>query len=66
MKYRIQLDFAFDGELEAKAFWILVKRNSKKAVNFSDEEKKSASIHRCYHDTDPTKPCEIIEEIKSE
>ena len=66
MKYRIQLDFAFDNEDDALKLWEAIKAIKKKAVNISSEEKIRANIHKCYHDEGNVKPCQIIEEIKAE
>jgi len=70
MKYRIRLDLIFDEKEDAmKAFNFL----KKKRVLFRtirkgepNEERSVLEIHKCYHDEDPTKPCEIIERIESE
>ena len=67
MKYRIQADLILDNEDEAKRIFQLLKRNLKlyKAIRRGEpfEERSRLSIHKCYHDEETPKPCEIIEEI---
>ena len=60
MKYRIVLALAFDDENEALDAWDKVKDAWDKANQLDSDY---ANIHRCYHDEDPTKPCEVIEEL---
>jgi len=70
MKWRVQLDLIFDDEREARdAFEKLkAKKHLFKTINKGkpNEERSRLSIHKCYHDEEPAKPCEIIEEIMSE
>lgn len=60
MRYRIMLALAFDDEGEAMDTWDKVKDAWDKANQLPDDH---AHIHRCYHDEDPVKPCEVIEEL---
>lgn len=60
MKYRIMLSLAFDDEDDAMDVWDKVKDAWEKGSHLEDD---NANIHRCYHDEEPTKPCEIIEEL---
>jgi len=70
MKYRIRLDLIFEKEEDAmEAFNFLKKRRNlfrtiKKGK--PDEERSVLEIHKCYHDEEPPKPCEIIEHIERE
>jgi len=70
MKYRIRFDLIFDEEEEAmKAFDFLKKRrNLFRTIRKGEpnEERSILEIHKCYHDEDLAKPCEIIERIESE
>jgi len=70
MKYRIRLDLIFDEEEDAmKAFnFLKEKRVLFRTIRKGEpnEERSILEIHKCYHDEDPTKPCEIIEHIESE
>jgi len=69
-KYRVQLDFITDNELEARRIYDLLKqiRGLFQTINRGrpDEERSRLNIHICYHDETPVRPCEIIESIESE
>ena len=69
MKWRIQLDLIFDDEEEAKkTFEFLKKRkNLFRTINRGkpNEERSRLSLHKCYHDEDPSKPCEFVEVVES-
>lgn len=60
MKYRIILALSFDDEGESLDAWDKVKDAWDKAAGNADD---SANYHLCYHDEDPVKPCEVIEEL---
>ena len=68
MLYRVRIDLAFEGELEANTFFNAAKRLMTRAVKITHPdgtiEATSIEVHRCYHDEDPTKPCEIIKRIE--
>lgn len=63
MKYRCQIDVAFEKEQDAKDIFNLVKEKQLKAVFFKKETPR-VNYHKCFHDESPNKPCEKIEEIK--
>ena len=60
MKYRVMAVMSFDDEEKARGLWKAIQAIQKAAMKLPDDH---ANIHRCYHDEDPTKPCEIIEEL---
>jgi len=70
MKYRIGLDLIFEKEEDAmEAFnFLKERRNLFLTINKGkpNEEHSILEIHKCYHDEEVPKPCEIIERIESE
>ena len=60
MKYRIMVAWTFNNEDTAMLWWGRVKERFPLDKAGEDDY---ASIHKCYHDEDPVKPCEIIEEL---
>ena len=68
MKYRVQLDLAFEKESDMKKIVDTVKLVSAKAVTLNtgevNEEKPIAQWHKCYHDEG--KACEPIQKILQE
>ena len=70
MKYRVVIDIAFDREVDAKELFDLVKSKRIKLQIINEgkqnEEMLMANYHKCYHDEEKPKPCEIIEQITKE
>lgn len=60
MKYRIMAAWTFNNEETAMTWWNRIKEKFPTEKAGPDDY---ASIHRCYHDEDPVKPCEVIEEL---
>ena len=46
----------------ARGLYNHIKGVYPEAVSSNPQERKRVSIHRCYHDETPFKPCEPIEE----
>lgn len=67
MKYRVQVDVAFDDLEEAHFFWDEVKSSFNRGAikDISKEEKFSGNIHKCFHDEPENKPCEPMDKILS-
>lgn len=68
MKYRVNINLAFDKESDAKAFMGFAKQVSTKATSIN-EDKDNAEIsfcdyHKRYHDEAINRPCEPIEKIE--
>lgn len=61
------LDQFFKTEAAARKVWDHAKSEHSNAVTINqgkpNEHKSAGNIHKCYHDEDPPKPCEIIEEV---
>jgi len=70
LKWRIRADIILDAEGEAMGIFASLKDKRGLFVTIRkgepNEERSTASVEKCYHDEDPTKPCEIIETIESE
>jgi len=70
LKFRVRADIILDDESEAMGIFASLKGERDRFVTIRkgepDEERSRVSIEKCYHDEDPTKPCEIIEIIESE
>jgi len=70
MKYRIRFDLIFDEEGDAMGAFNYLKERRKLFCTIKkgkpDEERSVLEIHKCYHDEEVPKPCEIIERIESE
>jgi len=68
MLYRVKLDLAFDKEDIGQAVFDKAKAVLSKAVKTakSGEEGEISfiEIHKCYHDEELPKPCEIMERIE--
>lgn len=54
------LAWTFNDKDTAQEWWNRVKAKYPIAKAGPDDY---ASIHKCYHDEDPAKPCEMIEEL---
>jgi len=63
MLYRIRLDLAFDTEDIPQTVFDKAKKVLLKAVKIANEV-SYIEIHKCFHDEDPTKPCEMIKRIE--
>lgn len=68
MKYRVRTDLSFDKESDARDFMEDSKIKANKAVSVNEgninEEISYCDIEKCYHDENPTKPCEKIERVE--
>lgn len=69
MLYRIRLDLAFDREDISQAIFDKAKQVLAKAVKIANKDNPMGEvsfieIHKCYHDEDPSKPCEIIKRVE--
>ena len=62
MKYRVTIDVAFDDEEAARKVYEAARQAFPQARSLNSMERKKISIHRCFHDETPFKPCEPIEE----
>lgn len=65
MFYRIRVDLAFPDDINPKAILAHAKSLMVGAVIINpgqpNEERGYITLEKCYHDEDPTKPCEVIE-----
>jgi len=70
MLYRVRIDLAFNTEDISQAVFDKAKAvlsKAKKIARPSDPDSGETSfieIHKCYHDEENPKPCEIIERIE--
>ena len=72
MLYRVRVDLCFEAEDKPQAIFdkaesflaSTVKLIGERAVEVG--ESSFIEIHRCYHDEDPPKPCEVIKRIEVE
>lgn len=65
MLYRVRIDLCFDAEDISQAVFNKAELVLSKAVKIAVVGKPTGEvsfieIHKCYHDENPTKPCEII------
>ncbi len=60
MKWRVMAVMSFDDEGKARGLWRAIQAIQSASMRLSSDH---ANIHKCYHDEEPTKPCEIIEEL---
>ncbi len=64
MKYRVIANLFFDTEADAKKVFDEMTLLEGKINNINEEkvnpEISSFNYHKCYHDEEPSKPCEII------
>jgi len=60
MKYAIQCLMRFSEKEERDLIFSDLKKKLKSQYKNDDAY---IQIHRCYHDEDPTRPCEVEEEI---
>lgn len=60
MKWRVMVVKTFTIEDEARDVWHDVATFWPKGGTGPDDH---ATLHKCYHDEDPTRPCEVIEEL---
>lgn len=65
MFYRIRLDLAFNGENPPRDVLDKVEDHLKDAIVINpgmiNEERGFILLEKCYHDEDPSKPCEVLE-----
>ena len=69
MLYRVRIDLAFNTEDISQAVFDKAKTVLSKAVRITRQgeptgEINFVEIHKCYHDEESTRPCEIIERIE--
>lgn len=69
MLYRVRIDLAFNDEVDADKIFGEAEKLFKKAIKITQKEEPTADVgfvelHKCYHDEEPTKPCEIIKRIE--
>lgn len=69
MLFRIRLDLAFDKEDIPQAVFDKAKEVLSKAVKIANKDNPMGEvsfieIHKCFHDEDPPRPCEIIKRIE--
>ena len=69
MLYRARIDICFDREDTARTILDRAKSVLSKAVRITRQgeptgEISFVEIHKCYHDEELPKPCEIIERIE--
>ena len=65
MFYRIRVDLAYPHDTNPKAILAHTKPLLPGAMSIHpgliNEEKGYIMLEKCYHDEDPTKPCELLE-----
>lgn len=72
MKYRIVINIFLDPDKidDAKKIYQFIKQHRAlfKTIRkgLANEERSFIRIEKCYHDEDPPRPCEVIEEIFSD
>jgi len=69
MLYRVRLDLAFATEEIPRDIWARAEAMLTRVVKIANKdnpmgEPSFIEIHKCYHDEDPAKPCEIITRIE--
>lgn len=69
MLYRIRIDLCFDAEETPRTIFDRAKQVLARAVKIARQgeptgEVNFIEIHKCYHDEDPAKPCEIVKRIE--
>jgi len=60
---RVMLSLYFDDEEKAREALGKFLKKIKKRFELDDS---IVSLHRCYHDETPPRPCEVIEEYRAE
>lgn len=70
MKYRLDITLFLDDSIEAEKIrdGLVKLKKLFKTVNkgLDNEERSSVRLHRCYHDEDPSKPCDTLFEWESD
>lgn len=69
MLYRVRLDLAFDAEDVPQAIFDRAEQVLSRAMKIASRDNPTGElsfieIHKCYHDEEPSKPCEIIKRIE--
>jgi hypothetical protein len=69
MLYRIRLDIAFDNEDVPQTIYSQAEQALSEATKIVSkdntvDEVSFIEIHKCYHDEDTNKPCEVIRRIE--
>ena len=62
MKYAIQATIRCDTEEQRDALFESMKKELRETFPGDDSQ---IQIHRCFHDEEPTRPCEVEEVIKA-
>lgn len=66
MFYRIRVDLAYPEDTNPKAILAKAKDLLYTSVIINpgqiNEERGYITLEKCYHDDDPTKPCEVIQQ----
>jgi len=64
MKYRLDITLFLDDRIEAEKIRdaLIVLKRLFRTINkgLDTEEKSFIRLHKCYHDEDPSKPCEDL------
>ena len=63
MKFRVTIDVALKDLSKARDFFKKIKDLKDEFFEISPEEPARISLHKCFHDETPHKPCELIEEF---
>jgi len=70
MKHRVQIDLSFETAADAEAVVADVKRRLGKAVVVKEADGMRdggyCEYHRCYHDEQPGRACEVVERVEVE
>jgi hypothetical protein len=70
MKYRVAISFIVDDETTAQQVFTVAKALRKSMITIRKgepaEERSSIALEKHFHDEDPTKPCEVIEQYQSD
>jgi len=70
MKYRVSLSIILEEYDDAKKIYDFLKRHGHLMITIRKgepaEERSTIRLEKHYHDEDPTRPCEVIEEFESE
>ena len=61
MKYRVMAIITMETEEEARDVWDKIRDAWEKA---SLQEDDGCNLHKCFHDEDPGRECEVIEKLE--
>jgi len=65
MKIRLKIDVAVNTKEHAQFIYDWLKDNISWFGSTGGEEDYYISFHKCFHDEDPVKPCETLEEWRN-